>query len=183
MSWLKRVLGFKEPTSTPVSDPETIIKGGKFIEKPVKKFANACEENAAFIDDHWELYPDYIKEHILNYREIDKIEDLYDKYEWELRNNMTGMSRYLELAREAKYVDINLPGTEKIIAEYDTKIQAMRERISALPGTRHLRDANSSLEARAAADGWVCWYGTGGLHWNKKDVVQDGSGIYKRRKQ
>jgi hypothetical protein len=186
MHWLKRLLGFKEPESFPVSDAETIITGGHLIEKSIPiehkvKFANACEENAAFIDEHWDLYPDCVKEHILNYREIDKLEKLYDRYEVELRGNIAGMSQYLELAREAKYLEIQLPGTEKIIAEYDAKIQSMRERINALPGTSHLREANLTLEKRASDIGWVCWYGTGGLHWNKKGVVQDGSGIYERR--
>lgn len=187
MHWLKRVFGFREPEKHPAPDPEPIIKGGKLIEKqepvvPKKKFANACEENDAFIDDHWDLYPDYIQEHIRNYREITKLSSLYDKYEWELRGYFSGMEKYLDLARDAKYADIKLPGTEKIIAEYDAKIQAMRERMNAIPSTRHLREANTVLEARAAEEGWVCWYGTGGLHWNKKGIVQDGSGIYERRK-
>ncbi|MCK9310843.1 MAG: hypothetical protein M0P26_01050 [Bacteroidales bacterium] len=181
MNWLKRVLGFKEPASTPVSNPDPIIKGDKFVGKPVGKFANACEENTAFINEHWELYPDYIKEHILNYREINKIDDLYGKYRQELHNCRVGMRQYLELAKEAESSDISLSGTRKIIAEYDAKTLNIWERINALPGTSHLRNANSALEARAAADGWVCWYGTGGLHWNKKGIVQDGSGIYRRR--
>jgi len=180
MNWLKRVLGFKEPASTPVSDPDPIIKSEKFVEKPVKKFANACEENTAFINEHWELYPDYIKEHILNYREINKIGDLYDKYERELHSYMVSMRQYLELAKEAESFDISLSGTKKIIAEYGAKTLNIWERINALPGTGHLRNTNLMFEARAAADGWVCWYGTGGLHWNKKGIVQDGSGIYGR---
>ncbi|MDD2299098.1 MAG: hypothetical protein PHN69_03550 [Candidatus Pacebacteria bacterium] len=177
MNWLKRILGFKEPDSTPVSESKPVIVG-TVVEKPKKIFANACEENDAFISEHWNLYPDYIQEHISNYREITRISNLYDSYEWELRGYFSGMERYLDIAKNAKYADIKLPGTEKIIAEYDAKIQAMRDRINALPGTRHLRDANTAFETRANEDGWMCWYGTGGLHWNKKGVVHDGSGVF-----
>lgn len=177
MNWLKRILGLKEPDATPVSNPTFNVIAQEDL-KPKRKFTNACEENDAFIDDHWDLYPDYIQEHIRNYREITKLSNLYDKYEWELRGYFAGMERYLDLAREAKYADIKLPGIEKIITEYDAKIQAMRERINAIPGTRQLREANTTLEARAADDGWICWYGTGGLHWNKKGVVQYDSEIY-----
>ena len=75
MNWLKRVLGFREPEKHSAPDREPVI-ANSVSEKPKRKFANACEENDAFIDDHWDLYPDYIQEHIRNYREITKLSDL-----------------------------------------------------------------------------------------------------------
>ena len=140
----------------------------------------AVEQNKDFIHESWDEYPEYVKEHIKRYDAIDSAEDELESLGRVMRYLLSSIEEYLELAKDAERADIPVPGIQKIVTDLDSRISETNAKIRAVPDISGFRKINADIEKLALEEGWVCWYGTGGLHWNKKGVVEDGYGVYER---
>jgi hypothetical protein len=168
MNWLCKLLGIKK-------EVETII-----VEKQTPPSLNTynCSDNQKFIKLNWNKYPECVKEYITNYYKIDDIERKYSASTYDIEFYTEKISDSIRIVNDASDVGIATDGLTLVIARYNGVITAANEKIKALPDVSVLRKRNNELMEIAKEEGWICQFGSGGMHWGKTGVLDDGFGSY-----
>lgn len=176
-NWINKILGNPEKTAPPAVAPKPLHEDSARNENG----EGAVEANKRFIHNHWEEYPDFIQEH---YKNTDLIQ-AYEREQYELerciRVYANKMEEFIELTSKAQDAGFKLHGMQRILADYDNRILCATVKLNSIPPPGKLRIRNCELEAIAKENGWIVWNGTGGMHWNKKGVIEDGYGVYERK--
>lgn len=171
MTWWRIILGLPEKT-----DKCEPAKPATYTEK-YKKMP-ACDGQKAFMHDNWNAFPPLVQEHIKRYDEIKALEKERCEFNRKYAYSHERIMQNIDILKEARDVGYRAYGVSRLIREYEAQLFEMEERLMNLPEGGELRRKNRIIEEKMKEQGWSCTYGTGGLHWNKKGVIEDGYGVY-----
>lgn len=165
MGWFNKILGLPE-------------KCDSFCAQPAPEKLPPCDEQKLFIHSHWDEFPEKIQEHIKRHDQIEAVSKERDHHFWRLSDAEEKTKRCAEIFKSAKEMGYTAYGLTQVVREYESRIKESHLKLMDLPDLDELRGINYAIEKEMEKEGWKCSYGTGGIHWNKKGVVEDGYGVY-----